>query len=62
MFTNPNVPPNAEVLRDMPTMGSTFRELSYCTSYKGNWDLSDLNHGINFDQARYPETSRSLEP
>jgi len=46
----------------MPTMGSIFSELGYYTSYKGNWHLSDLNHDINFDQARYPDTSRALEP
>jgi arylsulfatase len=62
LFVNPNVPPHPELPRDMPTLGSIFGELGYYPVYKGKWHLSNLNHGINFDQQRYPETSRALEP
>jgi len=62
LFVNPNVPPHPELPRDMPTLGSIFGKLGYYPVYKGKWHLSNLNHGINFDQQRYPETSRALEP
>ncbi len=62
LFVNPNVPPHPELPRDMPTLGSIFAELGYYPVYKGKWHLSNLNHGINFDAQRYPETSRALEP
>ena len=62
MFVNPNVPPHPELPRDMPSMGSIFRELGYYTAYKGKWHLSNVNHGVNFDSQRFPETSAALEP
>ena len=54
MFSNPNVPPHAEVPRDMPTLGSMLRSLGYTTAYKGKWHLSNLNHGIDFHAGRFP--------
>jgi arylsulfatase A-like enzyme len=62
MFANPNVPPHVELPRDMPTLGSIFRSLGYYTAYKGKWHLSNLNHGVNFDAQRYPQTVDELEP
>jgi arylsulfatase len=62
MFVNPNVPPHPELPRDMPSMGTIFRELGYYTAYKGKWHLSNLNHGVDFHRQRYPETSKALEP
>jgi len=62
LFVNPNVPPHPELPRDMPTLGSIFGEMGYYSVYKGKWHLSHVNHGIQFDQQRYPETSRALEP
>jgi len=61
MFTNPNVPPHPEVPRNMPTLGSMLRSLGYSTAYKGKWHLSNLNHGIDFHAARFPDTSAALE-
>lgn len=62
MFANPNVPPNPEVPRTMPTLGTMLREIGYRTAYKGKWHLSNINHGIDFHSGRFPETSRALEP
>ena len=62
LFVNPNVPPHPELPRNMPTLGTMFRDLGYYTVYKGKWHLSNLNHGVNFDSQRYPETSNALEP
>ncbi len=62
LFVNPNVPPHPELPREMPTLGSIFGELGYYSVYKGKWHLSNLNHGVDFDQQRYPETSGALEP
>jgi arylsulfatase len=62
LFVNPNVPPHPELPRNMPTLGSMFAELGYYAAYKGKWHLSHLNHGIEFDQQRFPETTRALEP
>lgn len=62
LFVNPNVPPHPELPRDMLTLGSIFSELGYYSVYKGKWHLSHVNHGIDFDQPRYPETSGALEP
>jgi arylsulfatase len=62
LFVNPNVPPHPELPRDMPSMGTIFRELGYHTVYKGKWHLSNLNHGVDFHLQRYPETSCALEP
>lgn len=62
MFSNPNVPPHLELPVSIPTLGTMFRELGYYTAYKGKWHLSNLNHGVNFDAQRYPQTSDALEP
>lgn len=62
MFTNPNVQPHPELPKTMPSLGTIFKKLGYYTVYKGKWHLSNLNHGINFDNARYPETTNALEP
>ncbi|XOV86436.1 MAG: sulfatase-like hydrolase/transferase [Pseudomonadota bacterium] len=62
LFVNPNVPPHPELPRDMPTLGSIFRELGYYTAYKGKWHLSHINHGLDFDSQRFPTTTGALEP
>ncbi len=62
MFTNPNVPPHIELPRDMPTLGSMFRELGYHTVYKGKWHLSNLNEGLDCHSQRPDETHDALEP
>ena len=62
MFVNPNIPPSPELPRDMPSMGTIFRDLGYYTAYKGKWHLSNVNHGLDFHGQRFPETTAALEP